>query len=43
MLAVAMMVLGSLLATWVNSNSGSTTVSEVTIFAADGHQISAYV
>lgn len=42
-LAVAMMVLGSLLATWVNSNSGSTMVSEVTIFAADGHQISAYV
>ncbi len=42
-LSVAMMLLGSLLATWVNSNSGSTKVTETTIFGADGHQISAFV
>jgi uncharacterized protein len=42
-IATAMMILGSLLANYVNSNGGSTTVSEVTIFGANGHQISAYV
>lgn len=42
-IAVAMMVLGPLLARAANTNFGATTVQEVTIFGASGHQISAYV
>jgi hypothetical protein len=42
-IAVALMLLGSLLANLVNSNGGATTVSEVTIFGTNGYQISAYV
>jgi hypothetical protein len=41
--SVAMMLLGSVLAAAVNSSSGATTVSEVTIFGTGGYQISAYV
>ncbi len=41
--AVILMLLGSLLATWANTGAGAATVTEVTIFGADGHQISAYV
>ncbi|HET9657300.1 MAG TPA: CocE/NonD family hydrolase [Kineosporiaceae bacterium] len=41
--AVLMMILGSLLARTVNTDGGSTSVTETAIFGADGHQISAYV
>ena len=42
-LAVALMLVGSLLATWVNTGEGAATVNEVTIFGTNGYQISAYV
>lgn len=42
-IAVAAMLLGPLLARSVNTNWGTTSVEEVTIFGANGHQISAYV
>jgi hypothetical protein len=41
--AVVLMLLGSLLATWVNTGAGAATVTEVTIFGTNGYQISAYV
>jgi hypothetical protein len=43
LVAVAMMILGSLLARFVNTGGGEASVNEVTIFGASGHQISAYV
>jgi hypothetical protein len=43
LVALAMMILGSLLARFVNTDGGATSVSEVTIFGSSGHQISAYV
>jgi uncharacterized protein len=42
-LAVALMLLGSLLATWANTGAGAASVTEVTIFGSNGYQISAYV
>jgi uncharacterized protein len=42
-IAVLLMLLGSLLATFINSNGGATNVTEVTIFGSNGYQISAYV
>ncbi len=42
-IAVASMILGSLLARIINTGVGAASVSEVTIFGASGHQISAYV
>ena len=41
--AVALMLLGSLLARFVNAGGGGVTVAEVTIFGTNGHQISAHV
>jgi hypothetical protein len=43
LIALLMMVLGSLLARTINTDGGATSVTETTIFGADGHQISAYV
>jgi len=42
-ISVVLMVFGGLLARFINTDGGSTTVTEATIFAADGHQISAFV
>lgn len=41
--AVLLMLLGSLLATWINTGAGAASVTEVTIFGTGGYQISAYV
>jgi hypothetical protein len=41
--SVLMMILGSLLARSVNTDWGSTSIQDVTIFGANGHQISAHV
>jgi hypothetical protein len=43
LVAVLMMITGSLLARSVNTDWGTTSVREVTIFGASGHQISAHV
>jgi len=42
-ISLVLMVLGSLLARWVHTDFGSTTVTEVTIAVGDGHQLSAFV
>jgi hypothetical protein len=42
-ISLVLMVLGSLLARFVQTDFGRTMVSETTIFAPDGHQISAFV
>lgn len=41
--SILMMILGSLLARTINTDLGAVSVKEVTIFGADGQQISAYV
>ena len=43
LVAVLMMLLGSLLARTINTDAGAVSVTETTIFGTDGHQISAYV
>src|SRR5450759_339348 len=42
-IAVLLMLLGSVLATWVNTGAGAASVPEVTIFGSNGYQISAYL
>ena len=42
-ISVVLMLLGGLLARFINTDGGTTTVTEATIFATDGHQISAFV
>jgi uncharacterized protein len=42
-ISLVLMVLGSMLARWVHTDFGSTTVTEVTIAVGDGHQLSAFV
>jgi uncharacterized protein len=42
-IALVLMLGGSLLGSWINTGSGAATVSDVTIHGTDGYQISAYL